>query len=89
MFVSINKRNNKTVTCLDIDGIYETDPFLICNHFMKFFSTNVQKTESKIVKTNNHFSDFLTEPLQSKYFLTPTIPDEIQEIIKILNNKKL
>ena len=56
---------------------------------MKFFSTNAQKTESKIVKTNNHFSDFLTEPLQSKYFLTPTIPDEIQEIIKILNNKKL
>ena len=53
-----------------------------------FFSTIAQKSESKIVKTKKHFSDFLSEPLQSNFFLTPTLPDEIQEIIKNLNSKK-
>ena len=28
------------------------------------------------------------EPLQSNFFLTPSLPDEIQEIIKSLNSKK-
>ena len=88
LLVNINKRNNKTVTCLNIDGVEETDPFIISNHFNKFFSTIAQKIHSKLVKTNQHFSNFLSEPLQSNIFLTPTLPDEIQEIIKSLNSKK-
>ena len=88
LLVNINKRNNKTVNCLNVDGVEETDPFVISNHFNKFFSTIAQQIEGKIVKTNKHFSDFLSEPLQSNFFLTPTLPDEIQEIIKSLNSKK-
>ena len=88
LLVNMNERNQKTVICLNVDGIEETDQFLIYNHFNKFFSTIVQKSEGKIVKTNKHFSDFLTEPLQSNFFLTPTLSLEIQEIIKSLNNKK-
>ena len=64
------------------------DPFVVSNHFNKFFSTIAQKIEGKTVKTKKHFSDFLSEPLQSNVFLTPTLPDEIQEIIKSLNSKK-
>ena len=88
LLVNMNERNQKTVICLNVDGIEETDQFLIYNHFNKFFSTIVQKSDGKIVKTNKHFSDFLTEPLQSNFFLTPTLSLEIQEIIKSLNNKK-
>ena len=88
LLVNINKRNNKTVNCLNVDGVEETDRFVISNHFNKFFSTIVQQIESKIVKTNKHFSDFLSDPLPSNFFLTPTLPDEIQEIIKSLNSKK-
>ena len=77
LLVNINKRNNKIVTCLNLDGTEEKDPFLTSNHFSNFFSTTAQKTEGKIVKTDKHFSDVLTEPLQSNFFLTPTLPDEI------------
>ena len=45
-----------------------------------------KKIQGKIVKTNKHFSDLISEPLQSNFFLTPTLPDEIQEIS--LNSKK-
>ena len=71
LIVNINKRNNKTATCLN------------------FFLTIPLEIEVMIVKTNKHFSDFLSEPLQSNFFLTPTLPDEIQEIIKSLNSKKI
>ena len=53
----LNKRNNKNVNCLNVDGTEETDPFLISNHFNKFFLTIAQKIVGKIVKTNKHFSD--------------------------------
>ena len=88
LLVNIDKRNTKAVTCLNIDGIEETDPFLISNHFNKVFSTLVQKITGKVVKTNKHFSDFLIKSQQSNFFLTLTLPDEIQEIIKSLANKK-
>ena len=88
LLANINKRNNKSVTCLNVDGIEETDLVLISNHFHNFFSTISQKIEGKIVNTNKHLSDFLTEPLQSNFFLTPTLPVEIQEILKCINNKK-
>ena len=86
--LDIKKRNNKTVNCVNVYGVEETDPFVISNHFNKFFSTIAQQIEGKIVKTNKHFQDFLSEPLQPNLFLTPTLPDEIQEIIKTLNSKK-
>ena len=43
LLIKINIRNNKTVTCLNVDGIEETSPFLISHHFNKFFSTIAQK----------------------------------------------
>ena len=88
LLVNIDKRNTKAVTCLNIDGIEETDPFLISNHFNKVFSTIAQKITGKVVKTNKHFSDFLIKSQQSNFFLTLTLPGEIQEIIKSLANKK-
>ena len=88
LLVNINKRNNKTFNCLNVDGVEDTDPFVISNHFNNLFSTIVQQIEGKIFKTNKRFSDFLSEPLQSNLFLTPTLPDEIQETIKSLNSKK-
>ena len=35
LLVNINKRNNKTVNCLNADGVEEMDPFVISNHFKK------------------------------------------------------
>ena len=43
LLVNINKKNNKTVTYLNVDGIEESNPFLISNHFNKFFSAIAQK----------------------------------------------
>ena len=83
LIVNINKRNNKTLICLSVDGIEEADPFLISNHFNRFFETIAQKTECKTVKTKKHFLDFQTEPLQSIFFLTPTLPDKFKRWLKV------
>ena len=68
LIVNINKRNNKTVTCLNVDGVEETDLFVISNPFNKFFLTIPLEIEGMIVKTNKHFSDFLSETVQSNFF---------------------
>ena len=84
----INIYNRDTVNYLSVDGTEEADPFLVSSHFNKFFSTISRKLEFKIFKTNKNVSHFLTGPLHSNFFLTPTLLDEIQEIIKSLNHKK-
>ena len=70
LLVNINKRNNKTVTSLNVDGVEETGPFVISNHFNKFSSTTAQKIQGKIVKINKQFSDFLSKPLQQSNFFS-------------------
>ena len=81
--VDINKRNNKTVTSLNVDGIEEMDPF------SQVFSTISQKGEGKISKTNKHFSfRYSNRSSTIKIFSHTTLSDEIQEIIKSLNDKK-
>ena len=47
ILVNINRRNNRAVTCLNVDGVEETDPFVIRNHFDKFFSPLHKKLRTR------------------------------------------
>ena len=86
--ININKNTKKTVNCLNINGKEETDPFHISNSLNTFFTTVAKKIESKIVPTNKHFSEYLQNPNENSFFLTPTSPDEVAETIKNLNFRK-
>ena len=84
--ININKQEKKN--CLKVDDQQATDPFVISNYFNKFFTTIAKKIESKIVQTDKKYSDFLDNPLEKTFFLTPTEPNEVQSLIKTLNLKK-
>ena len=71
-----------------LDDQQATDTFVISDHFNKFFTTIAKKIESKIVQTDKKYSDFLDNPLEKTFFLTPTEPNEVQSLIKTLNLKK-
>ena len=66
----------------------ETDPFLISNSLNSFFTTIAQKIENKLPQTNKHFSDYLQNPNENSFFLTPTIPDEVANVIRRLSSRK-
>ena len=86
--ININKKEKKDINCLKVDDQQATDPFVISNYFNKFFTTIAKKIESKIVQTDKKYSDFLDNPLEKTFFLTPTEPNEVQSLIKTLNLKK-
>ena len=86
--ININKINKKTVNCLKVNGKEETDPFLISNSLNSFFTTIAQKIENKIPQTNKHFSDYLQNPNENSFFLTPTTPDEVANVIRRLSSRK-
>ena len=86
--ININKKNNKTINCLKVNGKEETDPFIISDSLNSFFTNIAKKIESKIPQTDKHFSDYLLNPTENSFFLTPTTPDEVSKIIKNLSSRK-
>ena len=83
----INVRNiwKKSITCLNINNIEETDPAILSESFNKFFTTIAQKIESKIVPTNKNYTDYLTNPSEKTFFSIPTTLGETEDIIKTLS----
>ena len=86
--ININKKEKKDINCLKVDDQQATDPFVISNYFNKFFTTIAKKIESKIVQTDKKYSDFLDNPLEKTFFLTPTEPNEVQSLIKTISLSK-
>ena len=48
----------------------------------------LKKIESNIVHTPKNYTDYLTNPSEKTFFLTPTSPDEVEDIINTLNLRK-
>ena len=78
----------KEVNCLDINGNEEIYPAISSQTFNKFISTIGQKIQFKLVNIKKHYTDYLTEPATNTFILTPTITEEIGDIIKALNIPK-
>ena len=44
LLINVNRKDNKTVTCLDVDETEEMDPLLLSNHSNRFFYTITRKS---------------------------------------------
>ena len=86
--ININTTKNKSINCLNVNNTEEMDPFVLSSSFNKFFTTIGKKIEANIVHTSENCTDYLTNPSEKTFFLTPTLPDEIEDIITTLNLTK-
>ena len=86
--IHINTTKNKSINCLNVNNIKETDHFVLSSSFNKFFTKIVKKIEPNIVHTCKNYTDYLTNPSDKTFFLTPTSPEEVEDIIKTLNLRK-
>ena len=67
-----------------------SDPKDITNAYNKYFTSIGSNIENKLIKTNNHFSEYLINPNPHSIFLSPIILKTIQsEITALKNNKAL
>ena len=60
----------------------------VVNEFNHFFSSIVTKLETKILKTESQYHESLRNPNEKTFFLTPTTAEEVEDLFKLLNDRK-
>ena len=85
-----SKKSNRIniPSSLLIEGNTITDPKDISEHFNNFFTSIGQDLQKNIVPTKKHFSDYLNAPNTDTFYISPTTPKEISDLIKTLKNSK-
>ena len=84
------KKSNRinTPSLLLIEGNTITDSQDISEHFNNFFTSIGQDLQKNIAPTKKHFSDHLKAPNTDTFYILPTTPKEISDLIKTFKNSK-
>ena len=84
----INIKNKKFQNIsLTIDSKTVTNSNTFANHFNKYFTSIAVKLQ-KIPKTDKRFHDFLNFHSENSFFLSPTGPEEMQDLISLIKLHK-
>ena len=87
--VNINKTSSKDITLMNDEGINVSGPKKIAGLFNKYFVNVGVNIDRKILKPLKHFEDYMAKiNLNKTFFLTPTTPEELFDIILGFNIKK-
>ena len=88
--IYILKKSNRinTLSSLLIEGNTITDSQNISEHFNNFFTSIGQDLHKNIAPTKKHFSDYLKAPNTDTFYILPTTPKEISDLIKTFQNSK-
>ena len=65
-----------------------TDDLTISNHFNNFFTSFAKKSCYKILKTPKSFYSYLKNSNEKTFFLSPTIKEDVEDILSTLKTKK-
>ena len=88
--IKLKSTNKISPTSLMSNNKHISDPKDITNGYNMYFTSIASNIENKLIKTNNHFSEYLINPNPHSIFLSPIIPKTIQsEITALKNNKAL
>ena len=85
----INIKNKKFQSnSLTINSKTVTNSNTLANHFNKLFTFIAGKLLQKIPKTDKRFHDFLNFHSENSFFLSPTGPEEMQDLISLIRLHK-
>ena len=85
---SRKSKKNNTPSSLLIDGKTITNPKDIAENFNNFFTSIGTKLQNNIPPTRRQYFDYLKHPNPKTFFISPTTPDEIKNIINSIKNSK-
>ena len=71
-----------TLSSLLIEGNTITDSQDISEHFDNFFTSKGQDLQKNIAPTKKHFLDYLKAQNTDTFYIPPTAPKEISDLIK-------
>ena len=74
--------------CLNIDGNIISNPYEVSNKLNTFYTTVAQKLVNKLPSSKISFKQYLRNPIQKTFFMSPTNPSEVEILINNLNVSK-
>ena len=85
-----SKRNTARTspTSITINNRDVSNPIEMANEFNNFFTTISRKLKSKIRPSNSNFTDYLKNSNSKSFFVSPTTPQEIEDLISNMNKSK-
>ena len=88
--INNKQKDNSSPNSITINNQTITDPKHIANSFNSFFSSIAKKIEDKIIPTDVSHMEFLKDTTRNtdSFFVEAVTPEEIEDQIKLLNNKK-
>ena len=83
----LHKKNNKSSSqiCIIDNGQLINDHKNVGNKFNNFFTTIANKLVGKIPQCKKTFNNYLNNPNTNSFFVSPTTPNEVENIIKSIN----
>ena len=85
---SKSKANAWEPNYLLINGKAVSQPKDIAEHFNDYFTSISKELQKHIPPTKRNFPDYLKNPIAESFFLTPTTPEEISDLIQTLSSNK-
>ena len=85
---SKSKLNAWEPNCLLINGRAVSQLKDIAEHFNDYFTSISKELQKHIPSTKRNFSDNLKNPNAESFFMTPTTPAEISDLIQTLSSNK-
>ena len=71
-----------------INNQVNTNPEQVAEHFNEFFTNIASKIDSKIVPSNTTYQNYLNNPHENSFFLSPTTKNEIQDFLSTMKSNK-
>ena len=82
------KKNTSSNICLNIDGNIISNPYEVGNKFNTFYPTVAQKLVNILPSSKISFKQYLRNPIQKTFFMSPTNPSEVEILINNINVSK-
>ena len=85
---SKSKANTWESNCLLINGKAVSHPKYIAEHLNDYVTSISKELQKHIPPTKRNFLDYLKNTIAESFFLTPTTPEEISDLIQTLSSNK-
>jgi hypothetical protein len=86
--ISTKTKTAKSDISLQMEDSLTSDPCTVAESFNEFFTSIATKIRSKIPPTGHHFSIWLKNRNPRSFFISPTTPFEVSQIIQSLQKSK-
>ena len=86
--INIQTKTNSQISSILVKEKIITEPKEITNAFNNYFSTIAFVLQDKVLHRNDKFNNYLSNPIQTSFFISPSSEQGILVIINGLNQNK-